>query len=326
METLRSKQNLTSWAIVAIIGLLGLNAYQWFINSQLKTQTTQQHVKVEELEKISTELEQDYKVALENLEEFRGDNKELNSLIDAQKLELQSQKAKINDLIWTKRELGKAKEELKLLNSNAVEYVVQINKLKDENLKLVQSNTELNSQNVALNTTVQEVTKEKEELVQARTILASEKEKLSKTNSELSTKVDIANAIKINFIEVKGYEVKDDGKLKEKSKAKDIEMLRICFTTESNIVTSAGQKTFQVRIINPQGETVAVENKGSGVITNKLDNTQVRYTTSGQIQYDNKDTNACIDWNLEAKLLKGVYAIELYNNSFLVGKGDFKLK
>lgn len=326
METLRSKQNLTSWAIVAIIGLLGLNAYQWFINSQLKTQTTQQHVKVEELEKISTELEQDYKVALENLEEFRGDNKELNSLIDAQKLELQSQKAKINDLIWTKRELGKAKEELKLLNSNAVEYVVQINKLKDENLKLVQSNTELNSQNVALNTTVQEVTKEKEELVQARTILASEKEKLSKTNSELSTKVDIANAIKINFIEVKGYEVKDDGKLKEKSKAKDIEMLRICFTTESNIVTSAGQKSFQVRIINPQGETVAVENKGSGVITNKLDNTQVRYTTSGQIQYDNKDTNACIDWNLEAKLLKGVYAIELYNNSFLVGKGDFKLK
>ena len=127
-------------------------------------------------------------------------------------------------------------------------------------------------------------------------------------------------------MEVKGYEIKDDGKLKEKSKAKDVEMLRVCFLTETNMVTGSGQKKFFIRIINPQGETIAIEDSGSGVLTNKLDNSQVRYTTSGEITYKNEDTNACIDWTLSEKLMKGDYKIEMFNNGFLVGKGQFKLK
>ena len=103
-------------------------------------------------------------------------------------------------------------------------------------------------------------------------------------------------------------------------------MLRVCFLTETNMVTSSGQKKFYIRIINPQGETIAIEDQGSGVLTNKLDNSQVRYTTSGEISYKNEDTNACIDWTLSDKLVKGDYKIEIYNNGFQVGKGVFKLK
>ena len=62
------------------------------------------------------------------------------------------------------------------------------------------------------------------------------------------------------------------------------------------------------------------------MLTNKLDNSQVRYTTSGEISYKNEDTNACIDWSLAEKFLKGDYKMEIYNNGFLVGKGQFKLK
>ena len=149
---------------------------------------------------------------------------------------------------------------------------------------------------------------------------------MSKSNAALGTKVDMANAIKINFMEVKGYEVKKDGKLKERNKAKDVQMLRVCFLTETNMVTSSGQKKFFIRIINPQGETIAIEDQGSGVLTNKLDNSQVRYTTSGEINYKNEDTNACIDWTLSEKLVKGDYKIEMFNNGFQVGKGSFLLK
>ena len=218
---------------------------------------------------------------------------------------------------------GKAKEEIAKLNANVTEYVAQITALKDENVKLNDQNVQLTSANQTLSSTLELEKKEKEEIAQARAILASDKEQLAKTNEALSTKVDMANAIKINYMEVKGFDVKDDGKLKDKSKAKDIEMLRICFTTETNMVTAAGQKKFYVRIINPQGETVAQEDKGSGVLTNKLDNTQIRYTTSGDIDYNNKDTNACIDWTLAQKLTKGAYGCELYNNGFMVGKRKF---
>ncbi len=326
MNNNRSKQNFTAWAIVAIIGLLGLNAYQWFINSQLKTEnTTQQTIQID-LEKAQAELNQDYQDALERLEELRGDNKEANDLIDAQKKELETQKAKISELIWTKRELGRAKEELTKLNAQVTDYVAQINALKNENAELSTANTQLSSSNQELSANLELTKKEKEEIAQARAVLASDKEKLAKTNEALSSKVDMANAIKINYMEVKGFEVKDNGKLKDKSKAKDIEMLRICFTTETNLVTPSGTKKFYVRIINPQGETVAQEDRGSGVLTNKLNNTQIRYTTSGDLEYDNKDTNGCIDWTLGEKLSKGVYDCELYNNGYMVGKGKFTLK
>ncbi len=322
----RSKQNFTAWAIVAIIGLLGLNAYQWFVNSQLKTQTEVQQTNLVELETISAKLHQDYDTALANLEEMRGENQEMNDLIDSQKKELKTQKEKISNLIWTKRELTKAKEELKLMNSQASEYLAEITRLTEENESLTASNMNLKSENQELSTKVESERKAKEELAESRAVLASEKEKLSKSNESLSSKVDMANAIKINFLEVTGFDIRKNGKLKKKSRAKNIEMLRTCFTTESNYVTSAGEKEFFIRMINPQGETVAVENSGSGVLTNKLDNTQVRYTTSGKVVYNNEDTNACLDWTLPNKIGKGLYAIEIYNNGYLVGQGNFKLK
>lgn len=322
----KSKQNFTAWAIVALIGLLGLNAYQWFTNSQLKTQNSLQQTNMMELEKIHAELDQNYETALANLEELRGDNKELNDLIESQKKELKEQKDKISNLIWTKRELTKAKEEMNALNAKAAEYVAEITRLQEENQVLASSNTQLRSQNETLTTQVETERLQKEELSQAKAILATEKESLEKNNMKLSSKVDMANAIKINFMEVTGFEVKSDGKVKKKTRARSIDMLRTCFTTETNMVTPAGSKKFYIRIINPQGETVAIENSGSGVLTNKLDDTQVRYTTSGTIEYNNADTNACIDWNLPEKLAKGLYNIEMYNNGFLVGQGSFKLK
>jgi len=104
--TSKSKNNLAAWAIIAIIALIGLNGYQWFTNSQLQSQNTRQETELVELEKVQAGLEQDYNAALDGLEDMRGDNNELNSLIESQKAELKSQKEKINNLIWTKRELG----------------------------------------------------------------------------------------------------------------------------------------------------------------------------------------------------------------------------
>jgi len=319
MSTTQSKSNFTAIAIVVIVALLALNAYQWYVNSKLSSSNQTQQTEMMELQKVQTELDQDYQAALESLEEMRGDNAQLNALIDSQKSELKTQKDKINNLIWTKKELDKAKSEIKNLNSNLTKYLADIQQLKEENNILTEDNAKLTQR-------VDEEVRAKEEVILAKSALASEKDMLSKSNEALGTKVDMANAIKINFLEVKGYEVKKDGKLKEKSKAKDIKLLRTCILTETNMVTASGTKKFFLRLINPQGETIAVEDRGSGVITNKLDNTQVRYTTSADVPYNNEDTNACIDWNVTDALPKGEYKVEIYNNGFPVGKGQFILK
>ncbi len=319
MSTSQSKSNFTAIAIIAIVILLALNGYQWYVNSKLSSSNQTQQSEMMELQKVQTELDQDYQAALESLEEMRGDNAQLNALIDSQKSELKTQKDKINNLIWTKKEVEKAKTEIKNLNSNLTKYLADIQQLKEENNILTESNVKLTQR-------VDEEVRAKEEVILAKASLASEKDMLSKSNEALGSKVDMANAIKINFLEVKGYEVKKDGKLKEKSKAKDIQLLRTCMLTETNMVTSSGPKKFYLRLISPQGETIAVEDRGSGVITNKLDNTQVRYTTSAEVPYQNEDTNACIDWNVSDALPKGEYKVEIYNNGFPVGKGQFILK
>lgn len=325
--TSKTKQtNITAWSIVAIIGLLALNGYQWFSNSQLSQSLDNQQTEMIELENIQAELEQEYQVALESLEELKGDNKELNDLIESQKKELGAQKEKINGLIWTKRELGKAKDEIANLNTQTAAFVAEITQLKNENAALASTNSLLSEEKTFL---VASYEKQKEltmELEEAKKVLASEKERLSDNNVVLSTKVDMANAIKINYLDVQGFQIKDNGDLKKKSKAKDIQMLRTCIKTESNYVTPAGKKDFYVRLINPIGETVAIESNGGGVLLNKLDDTQVRYTYSASMEYNNEDTEACLDWTLSDPISKGEYDIEIYNNGFLVGKGNFKLK
>lgn len=319
MSNSQSKQNLTAIAVAIIIGLLGLNGYQWYVNSQLTSKNQTKETEMLELRKIQEELDQDYQTALESLEEMRGDNAQLNALIDTQKNELKSQKDKINNLIWSKKELDKARVEIKNLNTTVAQYLADIQDLQSKNKLLTEDNQMLTLR-------VEEEIKAKEEITQDRNILSEEKEKLSKTNTTLGTKVDMANAIKINYMEVKGYELKKGQKLKEKTRAKDIDVLRVCFLTETNMVTPSGSKTFYIRIINPQGETISYEDSGSGILTNKLDNSQVRFTTSGNIQYENEDTNACIDWSLPEKLIKGDYKVEMFNNGFPVGKGQFRLK
>jgi len=321
-----TKSNLTAWGIVAIIGLLGLNAYQWFSNNQLKNQNSEQVLLTNNLQKAQAELDREYQLAIDNLEQMRSDNQAANSLIDSQKKELEVQKTKISELLWSKRELGKAQEEIKGLNSRIKDMIAEVIKLKEENTVLTEQNTQLTNQNQSLNSDLTKEREEKEEVVKAKTQLASEKETLAKTNESLSSKVDLASAIKINSLDVKGYEIKKNGKLDQQSRAKNIDMLRFCIKTETNLVTPAGMKRFFIRVISPLGETISVENSGSGVLTNRLDNTQVRYSTSGEVNYKNQDTNACIDWNLAQKLTKGLYNVEVFNGGFPVGKGTFQLK
>lgn len=321
-----SKSSLSPWAIGLIVLLLALNAYQWYSNSQLKKDNSNQHTELLELEKVQAELDKDYQDALASIESLRDDNKELGALIDNQKSELAAQKEKINNLIWTKRELGKAKEAMASLQKKADDFLVDLTALKKENALLATENKNLSEERDVLSTSLSEERKLKSELAEAKAVLVSQKESLEATKEILDTKVAIGSAIKINFMQVEGFEVKDDGKIKKKSKAKDVDMLRICFKTETNMVTPGGDETFYIRYIDPMGETIALDDSGSGVLTNKLENTQVRYSSSGKIVYNNEDTDACIDWVTNYPLVKGDYEVEMYNKGFMVGKGTFKLK
>lgn len=326
MNATSNKNNLPAWTIAVMILLLALNIFQYFNNSKLQTNIQKQETELFQMEKFNTTLESDFESAMSSLEELRSDNQLANELIESQKLELQNQRSKINKLVWTKRELGKAQEELNKLNSSVAKYITEVNQLKEENQKLIASNTKLSSEKKVLTVDLGAEKEKSAALAKEREELALAKSKLDKNNAILATQVDMAEAIKINFIKTEGMKRHDDGKVKSQQKVKKLNLIRTCFTTETNLVTKAGPKVFHVRLINPLGETLAVESLGSGILTDKLSGKPVRYTAKGTMDYKNGDQKACIDWEPNYKLMKGEYKVEIYNRDFMVGKGDFKLK
>ncbi|MDA8692948.1 hypothetical protein N9L92_02720 [Saprospiraceae bacterium] len=317
---------LSLLGILLLIAFLGLSAYLWMTNTNLKKELQSEKNANLELEKLHTELDQSYQTSLADLENLRGDNQELNELIDTQKEELGKLKKRVSGLIWTEKELGKVRAEIANLNTVGSQYVNEITELKKENQLLTSKNMSLTEANTTMNQEIQVNKKRINKLDSVKTLLVNQTEELNDSNIELSTKVDMAEAIKINYIEVKGYDVRDGGDLKEKNRAKKVDMLRACFTTETNLVTQPGEEEFQIAYNAPSGELLYVEELGSGSVMNKLTQKSERYTASGVIDYNNEESTACLDWTPNFELIKGLYKVTIYNNGFEVGKGEFKLK
>lgn len=322
-----SKSNgISIIGILLIIGLIGLSSYLWLANSNLKKDIQREKSANLELEKLHTELDQSYTASLADLENLRGDNQVLNELIDAQKAELGKLKKRVSGLIWTEKELGKVRSEIANMNALANQYVSEISQLKADNQLLTSNNMKLTEANTSMTEEIQVNKKRINKLDSLKSLLVNQTEELNESNTALSTKVDMAEAIKINFIEVKGYQVKDGNEVKEKSRASKIDMLRACFTTETNLVAPAGEKEFQVAYNSPTGELLYVEELGSGSLVNKITEERERYSASGVIQYKNEESTACLDWTPNFDLIKGLYQVRVYNNGFVVGQGEFKLK
>ena len=326
MATNKSKNRTIALALVGLLLLLALCAFQWYKMGQLNKQLSEMKQEMFEVEKIQVQLETDYEEAVTSLDDMRTSNEDLNNVIEQQKKDLKDQKNRILKLIRSEKELSKAREEIAKLNSQAKGFIAEISKLKEENQSLYSSNMKLTEEKQVLTadlTTERELTTE---LTEAKTLLVSENEDLSVENEGMSQRLDVASAIKINFMKMTGYLQGDDGKMKEKSRAKRINMVRTCFVTETNVIAPAGPEKFFVRIIDPLGETMAVEDLGSGVLENKMNGNMVRYSASGTLDYTNEDATGCIDWRPNYSFIKGDYLVEIYNKGYLVGNGNFKLK
>ena len=326
MSTTGSNQKLLAIAIVAIIALLGLSAYLLYQNNSQRKMVDKQTEELMESERINTELEKQYYQSLSELEEMKGTNTEMNNLIDSQKDELKKQKERISRLLTDSKNLQRARSEIQQMKTLADQYVDEINRLKKENQQLAQTNVQLKEEKKILTTEVEKERRSNDELVTSKTVLESELGKLEKEKLILSKKVDIASAIKVSNVEALGYKIRSNGKDAQRDRAKVIDKLKVCFTAISNNVVQAGEEEFHVRLIDPVGETMAVEALGSGVILNNISNEEVRYTQSTQVMYENDNTNACVIWQPETTFKEGNYEVEVYNKGYLAGTGNFVLK
>ena len=94
----------------------------------------------------------------------------------------------------------------------------------------------------------------------------------------------------------------------------------------AHTIVEGGLEKFYVRIIDPTGVTLAVEDLGSGILTTNTSNEEIRYTKVKEIDYNNEATEACMLWEPNTEFQQGKYNIEVFNKGFMAGKGSFELK
>lgn len=314
------KQTILAVAIVAGVILMGVIGYLSYKNIDTNRQLELTVEELDESKKLREELDAQYSQALADLDAQKTTNQELNAVIDQQKAELEQQKNKINEMLKNKGKLDKARVEIDNLKSQVSQYLAQIDKLKAENEALAGENAQLNDEKSRLAADLESKSAENQELNSAKAQLVSEKE-------ELSGKVNIASVIKMKSVTVTGEKVKGSGKVKEENSAKSVDRIKVCFNTLDNSVVKAGAEKFYVRIINPLGETLAVEDMGSGMLTDKKTGDEVRYTLMDELDYNNEEAQSCVLWApTNTSFSKGEYKVEVYNKGYLAGTGKMTLK
>ncbi len=317
-----SQQKLLALATVAIIALLGLSAFLIYTKVNQDKLIKSQNVELIEETRLKADLEKEYYQALSDLEEMRGNNTELNAMIETQKAELKKSKDRIDGLIKTSKELDKAREEIGRLRN----FVTEAEELKKQNAILRDTNVALAAKRDELVIQVEQERVTNEMLATERTELTTQNESLQQEREVLARKVDIASSIKVSDISAVGYIVRGSGKEAVSKRAKTIDGMRICFNTTNNVIVSGGMETFYIRIINPLGEVMAIQDLGSGDM--KLSNTgeSVQFTQAVELEYSNEPAPGCINWQPGIPFETGTYQVEIYNKGFLAGKGSLTLK
>ncbi len=316
-----SKRTLTMAGIgiaVLLIACIFLLVSKYRTGQQLESAT----LELTEQRQAYTELDTQYKDAVAQLEQQKGISTELDNKINEQLKELADQKTQIESLIRDNKDYRNG---MASLQRQKKEFLAEIEKLKQEIGVLTEANTQLTSDNQNLNASLTETKTRLDEESSAKAALISEKTQLESTNNQLGKKVDIASAIKVSNVQVSSVKVTSSGKEKNRNKAKNVDKLKICFHTEANEVTAAGEETFYLRIIDPTGAPLAIESLGSGVAQDKRSESDVRYTTTATTNYNNQETDVCGYWQPGQNFVKGKYNVEIYNKGYLVGKGAFKL-
>jgi len=209
-------------------------------------------------------------------------------------------------------------------------FLAEIAKLKKKNTKLVAEKKVLTEEKEVLKTVVDEQRVIEEGLRQEKTTLEVAKADLEVVNRSLKQQKDelksLASVLKTNGMLVNGIKIRNNGEEKEVKAGRKADRIKVCFEILENNVTKPGPQTIHLRILDPAGITVAVEDRGSGVFKDLQHGGQSKYTISDIVDYENAPTDMCMYWASDDGFDKGEYTTELYHQGYMIGKEKLVLK
>ena len=232
-----------------------------------------------------------------------------DSIIIERDKEIESKKSRIQTLLSkansSAKDIDEARKMIESLNADIESYKAQIAKLEAENTALSQAN--------------QTLTGERDKL--QKDYDSSKEELRNKENT-----INIGSTLHASRFNVLALNEKRSGKLKETSKSKKADKLRISFDLDENLITPSGTKTLYIIITDPSKKVITSESMGSGEFeARNVGN--IPFTQKMDVDYtQNKRQTISFDWRGEGGFLPGNYKIEVYNNGFKIGEAVRPLK
>jgi predicted nuclease with TOPRIM domain len=294
----KKNSNVIYFLVVVIVALLGTDVYLY-----MKKNTSDQKIVYQndektrlqtELDSLEAQIEQVNTGRVRMSAELQAKNDSLRAKIKVLRSELAKGKL-------TAEELSKAQEDVKQLRYFVTKYTADIEELRKENVNLAT---------------------ERDTLKNNLTTVSAKATDLEKQNQDLSTKVQVASALKVGAASVVGYKVKKNGKESDETKAKNINKLKISFTVASNAVANKGSHDIYIRIIDPIGNLITTNDSG----TFNADSQDLQYTYKTSIDYKDDSANYVVDWMYDQPFQKGTYTVLLYADGYTMGKTGVLLK
>ena len=293
-------------AIIALLLLInGVALFLLYSENKAKKDLGEQKVALEQEYKS---LNDTLNSKIVELEQFKGKNAELDSMISSQQAEIENQKKTISGLFakgkMTSNELANAKQMIAKYETSIAEMKKQIEQLAAEKQVLTTQNQQLS------------------------TDLSTEKQttsQLSEQNKGLSKKVELGSLLQLRNLTIDGISKKKNGKEVTEKKAKKTESLRISFETGDNKILEAGNVSLYVRILNAKGETISVADQGSGSLKLADSGESIQYTKKADFDWSQTNKKVVVYWSQNINEA-GTYKIEIYQSGYLIGQGQALLK
>lgn len=301
--------NKKSFYLVLIVLLILLNGFFAFNHWSTKKELEKVESERTELDSLYNFVQKELNVNELRLDSMTGQNVKLDSLLELRVAELSATKAEIEELLRKNK-----------LNLNEISY------LKKKILKLNNDNKAYVAQIDSLNKEVEYLTLVNDSL---STDLKSEKamnQNLMSEREVLSKKVALGSLLRPENLEATGIRIRGNGSERETNRANRSDKLRFCFDVPENPVAEKGEKTILLRLLNPQGSTVAIKSQGSGIFIVAETGEQMQYTTKGSFKYEGKKKSVCMYWDQTNPFPEGEYTAYFYQDGHLLKEQKFELK
>lgn len=300
----KQRRNLLIGIVAILVALNGFLGYLYFDQKETAEEKQKALITTKQLKK---DLQQEVEKYQSSVKDMKGQNARLDSIIDDRKQQIKQKADRIRELLNQRKvrikKYREARQEIEQLRYYTEKYQNQID-------SLVRVNKQLRAENQNLESEVRETRKEKSSLKEDK--------------ARLENKVAIGSRLKLKEAKVIGVKIKNDGDKKETDNVNRIDQLKACFNFQKNEIADAGKRRILIRIINPSGETLYIESRGSGEF--QFRNDTALYTYSDQVEYKNEDKLHCTYWSKGSEFSKGKYTMKLYTNGYMVGEHQFELE